>query len=426
MQIEELLEDSVKTKKLSRRLIFFITFTVLLIYVVFHMSGLISIFHRITNVLSPFLTGIVLAFILNLLVKLFETKVFSGLNRKGRPLWLKCRRAVSILISLVLVLAFLAFVLFLIIPEIANSLRSLVSSAPTYIRAAQEWIMDTVTTWDLSKEQINSIQSYLNGIDWMSILGKFSDFTSNFVGSVLNITVNVTSGIINFVMSIIFAIYLLAGKEKILHNIKRVLFAFLPSRHAERCIQVGALSNRIFAGFVSGQCTEALIIGCLCYLGMTILKMPYALLISTVIAVTSVIPIFGAYIGAIFGALILLFIRPITCLWFLIFIIALQNFEGNVIYPRVVGNSVGLPGIWVMLAIFVCGDLFGFVGMLIGVPTFSVLYALLKMFTAKRLKAKDIDDAQILSVQTFPDVLGKRPPKTIVIKEKKKGVPPKR
>ena len=229
---------------------------------------------------------------------------------------------------------------------------------------------------------------------------------------------NVTSGIINFVMSIIFAIYMLAGKEKILHNIKRLLFAFLPSRYAERCIQVGALSNRIFAGFVSGQCTEALIIGCLCYLGMTILKMPYALLISTVIAVTSVI--------AIFGALILLFIKPITCLWFLIFIVALQNFEGNVIYPRVVGSSVGLPGIWVMLAIFVCGDLFGFVGVLMGVPTFSVIYALLKIVTAKRLKEKDIDDTQILSVQTFPDVLGKRPPKTIVIKEKKKGVPPKR
>lgn len=426
MQLDELLEDSKKSKKITRRLIFFITFTVLLIYAVFHMSGLISVFHRIVGIFSPFLTGIVLAFILNLLVKLFETKVFARLNQRGNPLWLKCRRGICILLSFVLVMAFLAFVLFLIIPEIGNSLKSLVNSAPFYIRSAQQWIIDTVTKLDLSKDQINSIQNYLNGIDWMSILGRFSDFTSNFVGSVLSITMNVTSGIINFVMSLIFAIYMLASKEKILHNIKRVLFAFLPARYAERCIQVGALSNRIFAGFVSGQCTEALIIGCLCYLGMSILKMPYALLISTVIAVTSVIPIFGAYIGAVFGALILLFIKPITCLWFLIFIIALQNFEGNVIYPRVVGNSVGLPGIWVMLAIFVCGDLFGFAGVLMGVPTFSVIYALIKMFTAKRLKEKDIDDAQILSVQTFPDVLGKRPPKTIVIKEKKKGVPPKR
>ncbi len=233
-------------------------------------------------------------------------------------------------------------------------------------------------------------------LDWSQLIEKVTSVVSDGGKAIVSLTMGVTTGVINMVTALVFAVYMLASKEKLIRNLKRVIFAFLPREQAKTVVSVGALANRIFSGFVSGQFTEALILGTLCYLGMTILRLPYALLVSVIIAATSLIPIFGAYIGAVLGGVIIIFIDPLSCLWFIIFIICLQNFEGNIIYPRVVGGSIGLPGIWVMLAIFVCGDLFGLIGVLLGVPTFSVLYAILKTVTAKRLEDRNISYEQIV------------------------------
>lgn len=399
MKLEELLENPQISKKLVKKIMFLIAFTIFFIYAVFHLSGLLAIVKQAIAIVSPFLIGIVIAFVLNVLVKLFEERVFQFLNVKKHPVWIKCRRGVCILIVVILMFVFLGLIAFLIVPELTRSISTLTSTAPVYAKQFQNWIMKLLSNLNITPELMGEVQKLFDKIDWPTIISSITNVTTNFVGSVVTVTVGVTSGIINFVMSFIFAIYMLFQKENLIHNLKRVLYAFLPERIAKKSIEVGSLSNRIFAGFVSGQCTEALIIGILCYLGMSLMGLPYALLISTVVAITSVIPIFGAYIGAIFGGFILLLVKPLYCLMFVIYIIILQNVEGNLIYPRVVGNSVGLPGIWVMLSIFVCGDLFGFIGVLLGVPVFSILYTLLKGATNKKLLKKNISNREIVANQ---------------------------
>ena len=392
IKIEELTKNSKISKWITKKLLFLISFTVIFIYAVFHVDALLSVVRAGLKMFSPFLIGIVIAFILNLLVKLFEERIFAGLNRKNNKMWLRCRRGVCILIVVLLVLLFLGLIVFLIVPELARSITTLTEKAPTYARQFQLWVLNLLQDFHLTESVMQEVQAAFNKIDWPTLVSQITSLTTNFVGSIVTVTVGVTSGLVSFVMSFIFAIYMLFNKENLIKNLKRVLYAFLPEKAAKKTIEIGALANRIFAGFVSGQCTEALIIGVLCYLGMSLMQLPYALLISTVVAVTSVIPIFGAYIGAIFGGFLLLLVKPLYCLMFVVYIIILQNVEGNLIYPRVVGNSVGLPGLWVMLAIFVFGDLFGFAGMLLGVPTFSVLYSLLKNITQKRLNHKKIND----------------------------------
>lgn len=400
IKIEELTKNSKISKWITKKLLFLISFTVIFIYAVFHVDALLSVVRAGLKMFSPFLIGIVIAFILNLLVKLFEERIFAGLNRKNNKMWLRCRRGVCILIVVLLVLLFLGLIVFLIVPELARSITTLTEKAPTYARQFQLWVLNLLQDFHLTESVMQEVQAAFNKIDWPTLVSQITSLTTNFVGSIVTVTVGVTSGLVSFVMSFIFAIYMLFNKENLIKNLKRVLYAFLPEKAAKKTIEIGALANRIFAGFVSGQCTEALIIGVLCYLGMSLMQLPYALLISTVVAVTSVIPIFGAYIGAIFGGFLLLLVKPLYCLMFVVYIIILQNVEGNLIYPRVVGNSVGLPGLWVMLAIFVFGDLFGFAGMLLGVPTFSVLYSLLKNITQKRLNHKKITDREVLANQT--------------------------
>ena len=187
---------------------------------------------------------------------------------------------------------------------------------------------------------------------------------------------------------------MLAGKEKLLRNLKRVLFAYQPEERAEKIVEIASLSNRIFTGFVTGQLLEAIILGVLCYIGMSIFGFSYPPLISTLVALTAIIPILGAYLGAGIGGFLLLLIDPMQCLWFLLFIVILQQIEGNVIYPRVVGTSIGLPGLWVLLAVVVCSDLFGVVGILLGVPAASVLYTLLRVNTTHRLRQKRIPESR--------------------------------
>ena len=183
---------------------------------------------------------------------------------------------------------------------------------------------------------------------------------------------------------------MLASKETLIYQIKKILYAFLNNAIVDKILSVGRLTNNTFAKFITGQCIEAIILGVLCFIGMTIFKMPYSLLISVLIGVTALIPVFGAFIGTIPAVFLILIINPIQAIWFVVFILCLQQFEGNIIYPRVVGNSVGLSAIWVMLAMLVGGSTLGLIGMLIGIPLFSVAYQLIKDYTNKRLNKKDL------------------------------------
>lgn len=393
--------------------------TVLLLYAVFHVQGIIALFQKTVKLMSPFVIGLILAFIGNLFVTFWEEKIRSH-GEQGHPLLEKHARMIALIFTLLLSGGFLLLLLWMILPEVVRSVRSLTLSAPEYLEAAQNWMLRTIARWDLSEEQMKSLQKAMDQINWTALLGKISSLTTNFVGSLMTMTATLTSGMFRFLLGVIFSVYLLAGKEQLLYNCKRILFAFLSRSHAEKLIRLGALSNRIFSGFVTGQCTEAVILGVLCYLGMLLFRLPYPLLISVVVGITGVIPIFGAYIGAAFGGLLLLLIRPVSAVCFLVFLVILQNLEGDLIYPKVVGNSVGLPGIWVVFSIFFFGELFGFLGMLLGVPVTSVLYALLKLETEKRLQEKDISIQEIRSVETFPEDLTERPPKILLEKEQKR------
>ena len=297
------------------------------------------------------------------------------------------------------VFAILTAVIFFVLPELYQSLQKFVGNIPGYLRSVGIWATNQLQELDIDTSQID-----LLNIDWPSVITQVSQMASDFMGNFYNFTIaiatSVASGMFTFVMSMIFSVYMLSKKEHLLRGVRRILYAFLPAHRVRRVIEIAAITNRIFSGFVAGQLTESLILGCLCYVGMSIIGLPYALLISTIVCVCSLIPLLGAYISLFTGAFILLLSTPWgsfpwDSLWFVVFLLALQQFEGNVIYPRVVGTSIGLPGIWVLLAVIVCSGLMGIGGILIGIPATSVLYALFTQSVKNRLAARHIDHAQI-------------------------------
>lgn len=390
MKLKEWIDDPKFSQKTIKAAMLLVTFTVALIYIVFHLEQAGSFLSTLFSLFSPFLLGIAVAFVLNVLLKLFEDRIFGFLKRKNSKIWRKCGRGICVLFSFIAVFLILGGIIFFVVPELANSIQILTAAIPSYVVTFTNWLNEVLTKFDLDQLKETVMQ-----IDWTSFLTQASQVTTDLVGSVATATMGVASGVLTFVMSLIFAVYMLFSKEKLIKNLKRVLYAFLPPKRAQKVISVGSLASNIFSGFVTGQVTEALILGCLCYLGMSIIRLPYALLISVIVSLTSLIPILGAYLGGAIGAFILLIIDPLYCLWFLIFLVILQQVEGNLIYPRVVGTSIGLPGIWVLLAILVCGNLWGIPGILMGVPLFSVVYTLLRTATRDFLQKKGITDLQV-------------------------------
>lgn len=391
MNWEEILSDHKLWKMIRGKLIFFISFTVGLIFVLFHIENVSNVISYILSLFGPLLIGIGVAYVVNVLVRFIENKLFAPLNKKGWKLWLKMRRGISILLAF----SFLSLVVWLfiiyIVPEFISSLSFFSENLPAYINQFSQWLTELANEFDWSKET----QSLLK-VDWTKPLEKVTHTISDLATTLVTATISIASGIISFVLSVIFSIYILFSKERLIRNIRRVLYAFFPKEKAQRLVAVGVLTNRTFSGFVTGQMTEAIIIGSLCYLGMIVMGLPYAIMISVIISMTSLVPILGAYLGGAIGAFVLLMINPIYSLWFLIFLILLQQFEGNVIYPRVVGSSIGLPGLWVMIAILLCGNLFGIIGILLGVPLFSVFYALLRQETELKLKEKEITEEEVM------------------------------
>lgn len=337
---------------------------------------------------SPVLIGICAAFILNVPLRLIEEKLFAPLNRKNNALWNKLRRPVCLLLTLLLIGGLLFVVLFLLVPELKRTIDVLIDNFPQYLATLQGWLENLLSGLNLSPDLLGGFQ-----IDWSAAGQMISDFLRNGSGgdilnTTMDITTSIVSGLFNFAMGLVFAIYMLLQKEKLCKQVRRTVYAFLPEKNADRLTEIGVLSNRIFSGFVSGQFTEAVIIGVLCYIGMKLFRMPYASMISVLVGFTALIPIFGAFIGTAVGAFLIVMVSPIQAVWFVIFIIVLQQLEGNLIYPHVVGTSVGLPSIWVMFAVLMGGATSGVVGMLVSVPVCSVLYCLLGQTVAQRLRKK--------------------------------------
>lgn len=399
MNLAELLTNCRFTKRLFRSVLAILLIGIAVIFGLFNTEKLLAVLNTLVAVFYPFFLGICIAFVLNVILKMYEEHVFAFLNRKNFKLWNRCRRMVCIVLTYLTVFAILTAVVLFVLPELYQSLQKFFGNIPGYLRSVGTW-----ATKQLQDLNIDTAQIDLLNIDWPSVITQASQMASDFMGNFYNIMVSITtsvaSGMFTFVMSMIFSVYMLSQKEHLLRGARRILYAFFPVHRVRRIIEISAITNRIFSGFVAGQLTESLILGCLCYIGMSIIGLPYALLISTIVCVCSLIPLLGAYISLFTGAFILLLSTPWgsfpwDSLWFVIFLLALQQFEGNVIYPRVVGTSIGLPGIWVLLAVIVCSGLMGIGGILIGIPATSVLYALFTQSVKNRLASRHIGNAQI-------------------------------
>ena len=352
--------------------------------------------------ISPLLYGIVMAYILNVFVHFFEDIVFKPFQNCRSKLWQRARRPLAVTLAYVVVALVILLIVTFIIPGLIESMSVLAETAqstvPVYFNNTMIWLNRFAAENDLT-----FIQDFLKGFSWSSLLSNVAQVTTDFLSSLVGVTINVASGVFAAVMSFIFSIYMLTNKEKLLRSVKATLLAFLPRTIARKIGQVSSLANRVFFNFIRGQLTECVILGSLCYVGMSILRLDYALLISSVVALGALIPILGAYIGAAVGVIILLLVHPLDALIFLIFLLILQQVEGNLIYPRVVGSSIGLPPLWTLFAVVFWGGVLGVPGILFGTPVTAVLYRLLRTSVRKRLRNRQLDPSFPLSSTEGPD-----------------------
>ena len=343
---------------------------------------IINIFSKLFSAMFPFILGIALAFILNIPMMKIETFLNNLQNNRNKKI---PTRGISITLSLIIFLLFIIFVSFELVPELVSNIESLIKSIPGIINEIKIYLTDLLSEYpDMQKQMLSIFNNNTSFNDLlMTLLNNVVNGSIGFISSFI-------SSLVTIFTSIVFAIYMLAQKEYLIKGTKKIIKAYLPSKTYEKVLDIGRLSNQTFTKFVSGQCLEALILGCIFFVLLTIFRFPYALLISVITTITALIPIFGALIAIVIGAILIATINPLQALLFVGLFLIVQQIEGNLIYPRVVGKSVGLSPIWTLLAVTVGGSLFGIVGMLIGLPLASILYAIFKKDLSVRLKEKNI------------------------------------
>lgn len=380
-------------KKDMKNIMLLIVFAVLFYICVQKINSVAAGVMFVWHLVFPFILGGAIAFILNVPMHALENRLFGKLKKRGKAK--KIARPASLVLSILFVIVVIWIVLVVLIPEIGSTFTSLSRQIEIAIPKMELWLTETFQNNDLIEEQINTVFSSLE-FNWDRIIETGIDFLKNGAGNVLGTTFSVAmtliNSVMNFVIAFVFACYVLLQKEKLSVQIKKVLYAFFPGKVVRQVLKVASLSYKTFSNFVTGQCLEAVILGTMFFVVMTILKFPYALLVGVVIACTALIPIFGAFIGCVVGTFLILVVNPMRAVAFVILFLVLQQIEGNLIYPHVVGNSVGLPSIWVLMAVTVGGNLMGVVGMLVFIPLTSILYALFRQIVHKRLKERKIHD----------------------------------
>ncbi len=381
-------------KRLLRYTLIVVSFAVLLFWITQHPEKPLGIISGVLSWFTPFIIGFCIAYVVNLLMRPLE-RLWALIWKKAKgDFHNKFKRPVCLVISALVVFGLIFSVVFMIIPALKDTVISFVDRIPQYITALEGFynrIADFLGQYNFELPDISAEMDKLGS--------SVKTLITNYGNSVVNTTVNVTASILGVVVDIVlgiaFSIYVLAQKETLGRQFKKVIYALLKQEKADRFLEFTVLTDNVFTKFVTGQLTEAGIIGCLCFIGMLIFGMPYALVISVLVGFTALIPVFGAFFGTAVGAFLILLESPVKAFWFIIFIIVLQQLEGNLIYPRVVGKSVGLPGIWVLVAVTVGGSAMGIVGMLFAVPVVTVLYVMFKEYITKKYKAKDIHRNQM-------------------------------
>ncbi|OUN23985.1 AI-2E family transporter [Flavonifractor sp. An82] len=332
---------------------------------------------KFMGVLSPFIVGFAIAYLLNTPMCFFERKLFANS---------KYKRVLSILLVYVLAFAVVAILLGLIIPQVVQSVKDLASNMQFYLDGLNQLVQDLTVQFDLDSEGINTALG-----DFQSMMSNVSAKVAQALPQIVDVGFAIGSGVITGITAIISSIYMLAGKGRLVPQLKRLLYAILPKRRSDRLLQICSHANEVFVGFINGKIIDSAIIGVLCFILCAIFRIPYPMLVSVTVGVTNVIPFFGPIIGAIPCLFILVIVDPWAALRFFALVIGLQQFDGNILGPKILGDSTGLSAIWVLVSIVTCGGLFGFPGMILGVPTFAVLYALVREWVNNRLRAKKID-----------------------------------
>ena len=372
-------------KRSVKRILLIITFTVLLIWGVYNHKQLGEILLGIYSLISPFVIGLCIAYLVNVLLRPVENLWMKLLNKRKGKWPEKLKRPLCLLLTILLVIGIILAIVLIIMPELRDSFASLIDMIPSYAEEVQRWWVSLSTFLD--KYNVDLPEFDFKPDKLIDILKDGGTVLFNTTASVAG---SIVTAVMNFVIAFAFSIYVLAQKETLKRQSMKVLNAVMNPEKLDKLLNLLRLANKTFTNFITGQLTEAVIIGALCFIGMTIFRMPYAPAISVLVGFTALIPVFGAFIGTAVGAFLILLVKPIQAVWFVIFIIVLQQFEGNLIYPKVVGKSVGLPGIWVLVAVTVGGNAMGVMGMLISVPLCSVLYAVSREAVNNKLKMKRI------------------------------------
>lgn len=377
-----------------RNYLFLISFAICLFIALSNINYLVGYLGVFMNIITPVLIGLGISFVLNIPMSFIEThfltfiEKFKSKNKKNKDLS-KTKRVIAITITFVAMLGIIATIITFIVPQVSESVNTLIDKLPGYIDSFNTLVDQGLVLFGLPATLWNDLT-----IQWDALWNQFGGMVINSVPEIFNVTKSVTTGIVNIVMGIVISIYLLADKEKLLALKDKLIYAYIRKDRADFIQDVSITANQVFHGFIAGQLTEAFILGTLCTIGLAIMQIPYALLIGVLVGMTSVIPVFGAFLGAVPSGFILLVVNPFYCLIFVIYIVVLQQIETNIIYPRVVGSSIGLSGLWVLIGMIIGGSLFGILGIILGIPTFAVIYAVFRKITNERIVKKTMSDIE--------------------------------
>ena len=393
-------------RKNVRIILLIITFAVVLYTAAQNLAAIYGAIATVWNVFGVVITGLAMAFVLNVPLKLFENRVFYGMSEDRRPYVRKMRRPVSLVCALVVTLGVIVILIAVIMPQLTATVAEVASQLPDYINSVVQWLKDFLAGFGITVDALEEFS-----VNWDQV---FSDITvylkegsanvsesaasagssvvstgSSVVSTVTDVGSSVITTVMNTFLGLVVAVYILAQKERIGRFVKRCIDAFLPQKASSAISRIASMASETFSNFVAGQFTDSCILGILCYIGMRIFRFPYPEVISVVIGVTSLVPMVGSFIGEVIGALLILIVSPIKALLFIVMVLAIQQVDGAFIYPRIVGKSVGLPGVAVFCAVIVGGNICGVLGSLLGVPVCALLYALLREAVDSRQKRRE-------------------------------------
>jgi predicted PurR-regulated permease PerM len=370
-------------QKLKHHLLL-VSYGIILYLVLQNLAGVFSALSFLGSVLASFTIGLILAYLINIPYVWLHRKAFAPLTRKGGKT-AKIAKLLAFVLAYIITILIIVFLFWIIIPQLVRSLSLLVQNITFYISEIEHFIQNFSARFghdNLYQDQLEKVLTTLeNRTDvWITQLLENS----------LNIVVNVSSYVSNWIIGIVFSVYLLYNKETLLRQSRKALKAFFNEKHVARILELSTRANRMFSGFIAGNLLDGMIVGVLCFIGVSIIGTPFPLLISVIIGVTNLIPVIGPFIGAIPSALIILLVDPIKAIIFIALIIGIQQVDGNIIKPRLFGNAVGLPSVWVLLAIVIGGGFFGIMGMIFAVPVFALLYSIFSEIINSRLAGRNI------------------------------------